>query len=380
MKTPSAAKRPVEKKVKEAIVVSWPQNQPTAVRRQLLAWHKSHGRTQLPWAAIPNEMGEVNDYHIAVSEVMMQQTTVAVGLKRFPLWLATFPTWESLATASSESVMKAWEGLGYYARARSLHKMAQTVVNAHQGRIPQDRELRLELPGVGPTTASALGAFVYGRKEPIWDANVNRIWKRWWGDLYPSMPSSEQKKWEWEMAQQAMPSAAGDIRLWTQAVMDLGATVCTPKSPHCSECPWMSSCRSYALGTQNENPSKKPVLVRQDMWKNWVWVTDGDMVAVLPPNPKGIWSGLWQLPELDVYPLLGAPLHTRGSHKLSHRDVTWSVVKMSKEQLLSLENGAELANQYVWKSYEQWGQLALPQPLRKWWDGLSENLQEKWTS
>ena len=182
------------------------------------------------------------------------------------------------------------------------------------------------------------------------------------------------------MAQQAMPSAASEIRSWTQAVMDLGATVCTPKSPRCSECPWISSCRSYALGIQNENPSKKPVLVRQDMWKNWVWISDGDMVAVAPPNPKGIWSGLWQLPELEIYPLLRNPMLTTGNHKLSHRDVAWSVLKISKEQLLLLESGSDFLSQCVWKSHAQWQQLALPQPLRKWWDGLSADQQKKWTS
>lgn len=376
MKKPSVEKQ----KAVEKIVVSWPNGQPTVVRRQLLAWHKISGRTQLPWAAVPDENGVINDYHIAVSEVMMQQTTVAVGLKRFPLWLETFPTWECLANASSEDVMKAWEGLGYYARARSLHKMAKTIVNVHQKRMPQERDLRLDLPGVGPTTASALGAFVYGRKEPIWDANVNRIWKRWWGDLYPSMLPSVQKKWEWEMAQQAMPSTPSDIRSWTQAVMDLGATVCTPKSPRCSQCPWISSCRSYALGIQNDNPSKKPVLVRQQMWKNWLWITDGDMVAAVAPTPKGIWSGLWQLPELDVCPLLSTPLYTSGNHKLSHRDVAWSVLKISKDQVLTLENGANFLSQCTWKSHEQWQQLALPQPLRKWWDGLPSDLKQKWTS
>lgn len=376
MKNPSVEKQ----KAAEKIVVSWPNRQPTVVRRQLLAWHKISGRTQLPWAAVPDENGMINDYHIAVSEVMMQQTTVAVGLKRFPLWLERFPTWECLANASSEDVMKAWEGLGYYARARSLHKMAKTIVNVHQKRMPQERDLRLDLPGVGPTTASALGAFVYGRKEPIWDANVNRIWKRWWGDLYPSMLPSVQKKWEWEMAQQAMPSAPSDIRSWTQAVMDLGATVCTPKSPRCSQCPWISSCRSYALGIQNDNPSKKPVLVRQQMWKNWLWITDGDMVAAVAPTPKGIWSGLWQLPELDVCPLLSTPLYTSGNHKLSHRDVAWSVLKISKDQVLTLENGANFLSQCTWKSHEQWQQLALPQPLRKWWDRLPSDLKQKWTS
>lgn len=368
-----------DEKVQETVVVNWPSGEPQNVRAQLLKWHQQKGRSHLPWIATPDANGVVNDYHIAVSEVMMQQTTVAVGLKRFPLWMETFPTWQSLAQAPLEDVMKAWEGLGYYARARSLHKMAQTVVSNHNARIPQERSLRLDLPGVGPTTASALGAFVYGAREPIWDANVNRIWKRWWGDQYPSLSPREQKKWEWEMAQQAMPNTASDIRSWTQAVMDLGATVCAPKTPNCSQCPWNSSCRSYALGTQNTNPSTKTPLVRQEMWKNWVWVVHDNTIAVAPPHAQGIWSGLWQLPQFNgVCPLIENPLHVSGQHKLSHRDVQWSIVKTTKEQILQSDNGQTVLSQCQWRTPDQWHQLALPQPLRKWWDGLSSDERSKW--
>lgn len=368
-----------DEKVPETVVVNWPSGEPKNVRAQLLRWHQQKGRSHLPWIATPDAKGVVNDYHIAVSEVMMQQTTVAVGLKRFPLWMETFPTWQSLAQAPLEDVMKAWEGLGYYARARSLHKMAQTVASNHNLRIPQERSLRLDLPGVGPTTASALGAFVYGAREPIWDANVNRIWKRWWGDQYPSLLPREQKKWEWDMAQQAMPATPSDIRSWTQAVMDLGATVCTPKTPNCSQCPWSSSCRSYALGTQNTNPSTKTPLVRQEMWKNWGWIVHDNTIAVAPPHAQGIWSGLWQLPELNgLCPLIETPLHVSGQHKLSHRDVQWSIVKITKEQILQSNNGQDVLNQCQWRTPDQWNQLALPQPLRKWWDGLSSDERSKW--
>ncbi len=360
-------------------IVKWPSGQPQVLRAQLLNWHQHKGRSTLPWIAVPDSKGIVNDYHIAVSEVMMQQTTVAVGLKRFPLWMATFPTWESLAQASSEEVMKAWEGLGYYARARALHNMSQKVVFNHGARIPQDRALRLDLPGVGPTTASALGAFVYGLQEPIWDANVNRVWKRWWGDRYPNLTPREQKKWEWDMAKQAMPNTAEEIRSWTQAIMDFGATVCTPKAPQCLHCPWSSSCRSYALGTQNENPSKKVPITRQKMWKHWIVVTDTNHIAVITPTPQGIWSGLWQLPELTTLcPVVANPLYGSGNHKLSHRDVSWSVVKITKEQLLQTENGKDVVAGCVWRTFAQWEQMALPQPLRKWWDGLSSDHQSKW--
>lgn len=352
--------------------VVWPSNQPATVRRQLLRWYHTAGRSQLPWLAHADQNGWVNDYHIAVSEVMMQQTTVAVGLKRFPQWMEQFPTWESLANAPSEDVMKAWEGLGYYARARSLHKMAQTVVREYGGRLPQERTARLKLPGVGPTTASAMGAFVFAQREPIWDANVNRVWKRWWGDTYPQLPAKQQKQWEWEMARQAMPNTSEKIRQWTQAIMDFGATVCTPRAPRCSECPWQKSCRSYANGTQAQAHSAKPVLVRQQLWKNWVWCTQNGKVAVIRPTEKGVWAGLWQLPEAQMFPLPaeGVPLNVKGLHKLSHRDVFWSIARVS----------VALSHEVVWLTAEEWDRLALPQPLRKWWDGLDDDSRKQWMS
>lgn len=353
-----------------SVSVSWPVGQPAQLRRQLLQWYDRAGRAQLPWLSVDKGNG-VNDYAVAVSELMMQQTTVAVGLKRFPLWMEEFPTWEALAAADSGRVMKAWEGLGYYARARSLHKMAKEVVTAHHGRLPLERSGRLQLPGVGPTTASAMGAFVHGLREPIWDANVNRVWKRWWGASYPVLAPKEQKQWEWEMAQQAMPSAAPLVRKWTQAIMDLGATVCTPKPPKCLECPWRSSCAAFATGSVATIVTSKPKIERQTLWKNWVWEAVDGKVAVVPPTVSGVWAGLWQLPEVLALPLCSPPpLNAQGKHTLSHRDVHWSVAKVP---------GAPQAD-VQWVEVEKWGLLALPKPLRAWWDGLSEEGRKRWTS
>lgn len=354
------------KPVEVVAPIKWPKGCPQQLRDQLLQWYHQKGRHKLPWLATVNTTGLVNDYYVAVSEVMMQQTTVAVGLKRFPLWIDTFPTWNDLAQASSEDVMKAWEGLGYYSRARSLHQMAKDVVSLHQGVLPKDRLSRLQLKGVGPTTASAFGAFVYGLREPIWDANVNRVWKRWWGKLYPNHTlSKNQKQWEWNMAQEAMPETAGDIRLWTQAVMDLGATVCTPKNPQCSICPFKTSCYSAKHGV-DETVTAKPQLVRQKLVKKWVWIVDNNRVAVVPPTEKGIWAGLWQLPEC-IHNETSLNAHNSnqheqvladGLHKLSHRDVYWSVQTGVSSDIDSTN--------VQWIDVKQWTTLALPKPLRHW--------------
>lgn len=328
--------------------VTWPEGQPDVLRRSILKWHKSHGRHHLPWVSKETP----NDYSVAVSELMMQQTTVAVGVKRFPLWLEQFPDWETLAAASDQDVMKAWEGLGYYARARSLHKMAKQVVNEFSGHVPSDREDRLGLPGVGPTTASALGAFVFGYREPIWDANVNRIWRRWWADQWPKDPSSQ---WHWDMAQQAMPSKKNSIRSWTQAVMDLGATVCTPKKPLCDQCPLKTSCRAHALSQEDIWGKSPPKPAVQILWKHWVWDARNNKVAVLKPKDKGLWPGLYQFPETTASSL--QPI-VSGNHKLTHRKVMWSIEKRQTKTQDDIQ----------WVSLSEFDALPLPKPLRAWWD------------
>jgi A/G-specific adenine glycosylase len=394
-------------------VVLWPESQPDQVRSSLLDWHARRGRHDLPWtttSATPHR-----DYRVALSEIMLQQTTVATGLKRYPLWLTRFPTWESLAAAAPDEVMKAWEGLGYYARARALHAMAKKIVADHHGVVPVGRADRLALPGVGPSTASALGSFLYAAREPIWDANVNRIWRRWWGDRWPAdQTPAQERSWVWEMAQSAMPTKGTDVPAWTQAVMDLGATVCTAKLPNCAACPWRATCRGHELLRPEDFGGSTTTTKVKDVELVWVLIRNAQgVMAVCPPQPSGVWSGLYGLP-LRPLPLApealdssthpspdqaaaarssdesGAPADhallppiatlvlASGTHRLSHRRIAWRIEDagiMENNEILKTKwqqiFGSPVPDTVVWLPVDQAVQRAWPKPIRMWWDSVA---------
>ena len=342
-----------EKAFASDVQTQWP-----SLRQQLLAWHRSHGRHGLPWHT-------QDPYAIWVSEVMLQQTQVSTGLVRYPAWMARFPTVQSLAAAPLDEILGAWEGLGYYARARNLHAAAQRILSEHGGVFPYLRADRLALPGVGPSTASAIGAFAFGEREAIFDGNVARVWSRWWGDrVLPETPAARQRFW-WGLAQAATPSDPKDIRIWTQAIMDLGATVCTPRRPACPQCPWKESCRALALGDPEAWPLKGRRAPRSEWLLPWAWVVRDERVAVLQRPAGGVWPGLWSLPEIAMEE--GAVLAT-GRHELSHRKVRWSLRRSPGSWVPDPPVGVT----WEWVTAEQLAALALPRPLRRWWDGLSE--------
>lgn len=351
----------------------------TDIQKHLISWYQKWGRHHLPWLA-----SSTSDYGITVSEIMMQQTTVSTGLQRFPLWMKTFPTWQNLAEASEDSVMKAWEGLGYYNRARSLHKTAKLIVQNYQNKIPKEREKRLSLPGIGPSTASALGSFIYGYREPIWDANVQRIWKRWWGRkttafLFPQ--TKESREWFWSMALDVMPISSDlkdqidpNVQLWNQILMDFGSQICTPKKPNCLQCPLLSSC-FYAQHPHDSLYTISPKSsTKESVWKNWALIELNQKIAIQKPQKKGIWAGLWTLPECLVYPLNELkkikPLSFSGKHILSHRQVFWTITQMLPS--FYQETFDTETSSCLWVTYEELDQLALPKPLRVWWDNYKK--------
>lgn len=323
---------------------------------KVLAWHARHGRHDLPW--------QVEDpYAVWVSEVMLQQTQVATGLYRFPSWMRRFPTLKSLAEATVDEVLKEWEGLGYYARARNLHAAAQVIEHDHGGVFPKERALRLALPGVGASTASAIGAFAFGLREAILDANVLRVWGRWWADEAPEGPAATRSRFFWGWAQAVTPRDPGQVRAWTQAMMDLGATACTPRAPACSTCPLQASCRAFALGEQEAwLPPARKTKVQQ--WSlDWAWVLEEGRVAVYQRPAGGPWQGLWALPEMELGSDCGA-LVAEGRHALSHRKIEWTIHRATLESL------KEMPAPIAWVGLEDFSALALPRPLRAWWEGL----------
>ena len=219
----------------------------------LLEWYDAHAR-ELPWRVGPSERkaGEVPDpYHVWLSEVMLQQTTVAAVRSYFLRFLDRWPDVGRLAEAEDAHVMAEWAGLGYYARARNLLKCARAIVQEHEGRFPEMREDLLRLPGIGPYTAAAISAIAFDRPEAVVDGNVERVMSRL---FRVETPLPKAKPELVALATRLTPAARpGD---YAQAVMDLGATICTPKSPACGICPWVRACSAYAAGRQLELPKR----------------------------------------------------------------------------------------------------------------------------
>ncbi|MYH57934.1 MAG: A/G-specific adenine glycosylase [Boseongicola sp. SB0675_bin_26] len=219
----------------------------------LLKWYDAHAR-DLPWRVGPTETkaGVVPDpYHVWLSEIMLQQTTVAAVRSYFLRFVTRWPDVRTLASAEDAHVMAEWAGLGYYARARNLLKCARTIVQAHDGRFPETHERLLRLPGVGPYTAAAVSAIAFDKPETVVDGNVERVMSRLFSVETP-LPKAKPELVA--LATRLTPAERpGD---YAQAVMDLGATVCTPKSPACGICPWVRACKANAAGRQQELPKR----------------------------------------------------------------------------------------------------------------------------
>jgi len=319
------------------------------IAKILLEWHTKNGRHNLPWVGQADPSG----YKTFLSEIMMQQTTVAVGEKRFPEFLKKFPTWEDLAAATEDDVMKGWEGLGYYRRARYLHASSKEIVKNHGGVLPAARADRLALPGVGKSTASALGSFVFGFPEPIWDANVERVFRRLFGD---EIPDKEGAIWAWQDKDHKEMIPKGKERVWPQALMDFGSLLCLPRNPLCPACPLQSLCPygQNPPSSQKDSPST-PKPVKQVVWKHWgVFVRDGYM-AIHPPRQNGIWAGLWLFPEIPAHDLRNKKIIVSGSHDLSHRRILWYIALFDQKD--DVPYGCELV------SFSDIQQRGFPKPL-----------------
>src|SRR5690606_38162345 len=213
------------------------------------AWQKQHGRKGLPW------QDTSDPYRVWLSEIMLQQTQVATVIPYYQRFLERFPALADLAAAPLDDVMPLWSGLGYYARARNLHKCAQTVVARHDGEFPRDAKLIAELPGIGRSTANAIASFCFGAQTPILDGNVKRVFARCFGiEGFPGTLKIEREMWT--LAEQLM--AASDTGTHTQAQMDLGATICTRGKPLCGRCPLADMCVAYRDNRVAELPTPRP--------------------------------------------------------------------------------------------------------------------------
>ncbi|SEO48437.1 A/G-specific DNA-adenine glycosylase [Duganella sp. CF517] len=260
----------------------------------LIGWQKQHGRHALPW------QNTTDAYLIWLSEIMLQQTQVSAVLGYYARFLERFPTLRELAAAPVEDVMAQWSGLGYYTRARNLHKCAQRVVAEYDGVFPSDPALLAELPGIGRSTAAAISAFSSGTRAAIMDGNVKRVFARVFGiDAYPGERRTEEMMWR--RAEALLPEQG--IESYTQGLMDMGATLCTRSSPSCERCPMQPRCVAFATNRTRDLPVRKPKKTSPEKHSVMLAIIDNGQVLLEQRPPTGIWGGLLSLPELDGHVL-----------------------------------------------------------------------------
>ena len=256
---------------------------------RLLAWYDRHQRV-LPWRARPGQ--HPDPYHVWLSEIMLQQTTVVTVGPYYAKFLARWPTVEALAAAPLDDVLGAWAGLGYYARARNLHRCAQAVVSDHAGTFPDTEEGLLALPGIGRYTAAAVSAIAFGRRAVVVDGNVERVVARIFA-ISSALPKAKLEFYE-AAGRLTPPLRAGD---YAQAVMDLGATICTPRSPKCLLCPWKDACAAYAAGNPERYPVKQPKAERPTR-RGVAFVLMKDDAVWLRRRPEaGLLGGMLEAPS-----------------------------------------------------------------------------------
>jgi A/G-specific adenine glycosylase len=255
---------------------------------RLVAWQKRHGRRGLPWQATQDP------YRIWLSEVMLQQTQVSAVIPYYERFLRQFPTVAELAGASEDAVLRLWSGLGYYARGRNLHAAAKQI--AAEGSFPRTSETIGKLPGVGRTTAAAIAAFAFGERSAILDGNVKRVLARCFGvDGWPGTPAVQARLWA--IAEKLLPKR--DIGTYSQALMDLGATVCTRISPNCNACPVKAACFARRESRVAELPTPRPRKALPQKSATWLVLRQAGRVLLERRPSSGLWGGLWSFPECD---------------------------------------------------------------------------------
>jgi len=258
---------------------------------RLLSWFQQHGRKELPWQQSPTP------YRVWVSEIMLQQTQVATVIPYFDRFMARFPDINALAEADQDEVLHLWTGLGYYARGRNLHKAARQIRDECGGKFPTELEQVMALPGIGRSTAGAILSLSMGQRHAILDGNVKRVLTRHYAIAgWPGTPAVEKQLWQ--LAEQHTPAQA--CAAYTQAIMDLGATVCRRSKPLCPLCPQQQSCEALGQGVQNQLPSPRPKKQLPTRITTMLMLSGGEGRVLLQQRPPtGIWGGLWSFPQLD---------------------------------------------------------------------------------
>jgi A/G-specific adenine glycosylase len=258
---------------------------------RLLDWYDIHGRKDLPW------QHDISPYHVWLSEIMLQQTQVSTVIPYYLRFITQYVDITSLASAKLDDILALWAGLGYYARARNLHKAANILVRQHKAEMPFSIDELIALPGIGRSTAGAIMALAHQQKHPILDGNVKRVLARYTAiSGWPGKKPVEQKLWK--IAESLLPEKR--ITHYTQAQMDLGATICKRNKPLCLQCPLHEDCKAFQLGTPELFPTSKPKKEIPTRQSHWLIAQSNNGKILLEQRPnKGIWGGLWSFPEFD---------------------------------------------------------------------------------
>jgi A/G-specific adenine glycosylase len=349
----------------------------TSFAQTVIRWQKVHGRHDLPW------QNTTDPYRIWLSEIMLQQTQVAAVIGYYARFLQRFPDVQALARAPQQAVMESWSGLGYYSRARNLHKAAQIIVREHGGVFPQTQEALQELPGIGRSTAAAIAAFAFGQRAAICDGNVKRVLARVYGvEGFAGAPKVERELWA--LAESLLP--ATNIERYTQGLMDLGATLCTRK-PLCQQdatrCPLSEACVAFQTARTHVLPAPRPKkAIPEKHARLWI-VRSKQGIWLEPRPPTGIWGGLLSLPQSDDVEsvrmpawigALGAPGEPQALAAFTH---TFTHFKLHLHPVL-IEIQTALRNTHAhseakkaeephgyWIAHQKISSAALPAPVKK---------------
>ncbi len=343
---------------------------PAQFASKILAFYEQHGRKDLPWQKNPTA------YRVWVSEIMLQQTQVKTVIPYYQKFMKRFPSLKSLATSNIDEVLHHWQGLGYYSRARNLHKSAQMVSNEFKGRFPDNLEQMQSLPGIGRSTAGAVLSLAKKKPTPILDGNVKRVLARvflvdgWYGQ-------SAVARQLWELTEKYTP--ATDTAQFNQAMMDLGASFCRRSKPQCQQCPLQTDCLANLQNKTMEYPHKKPAKTIPTRQTTLLLnLNDKGAIQLQKNPPSGIWGGLWTLPSLEGQiqakdltsnQLAQSELVDEFRHTFTHFHLEIKVIiplpDTKNKQNLLFQSKVEENQQIEWHNISQLEKLAFPTPVRK---------------
>lgn len=315
-------------------------------------WQSQHGRHNLPWQE------NITPYRVLISEVMLQQTQVATVIPYFHRWMEKFPDLTTLAQAQEDDVMALWQGLGYYQRARRLQKAAIYLIEHHQGNFPNELDELLKIPGVGRYTAGALLSFGMDRYGPIVDGNIKRLFSRYFG-IHEAINSSAAEKKLWQIAHDYTPQT--NNRQFAQALLDLGATICTATQTACQACPLESSCFAKHKNSVEQLPVKAEKKKKPTKQGYFALVHQNHKILLEKRSQQGIWGALWCLPELSTDNVNNEKEIDTFEHTFSHYKLHAHVIDYKS---------FEKKRHQQWFSLTEIDNLGIPAPIKKW---ISQN-------